>query len=328
MPQKRRMIVSKHPYEICLRAREGLPFVARMIIRLIIGSVIARTQRDDKVELCHDIWNGSHCHIVLVTKDSKQCVDFYGEIEKKITDILKRLLGLTHMQIWEDRVTVAKLLDLNEVIERIAYLYANPAQDKLVESIEGFPGFSSWYDYKRAGNQIDNEQKERFPWIRLPSIPVLSSSNPKMHEELQVVRQLTADNKIKHDLVRRPNAWMKCFGIKSEAEVKEVNDEIFKRIKEKEQAAREGRGEAPLLGANKMRVQPIMKPHTPKKHGRKIFVLSSDKILRMRYIAEFKQFCDECRECYQAWRRGDFTVEWPLGAFKPPIPPNVNLLPA
>ena len=86
---------------------------------------------------------------------------FYGEIQKRITDMLKRLLGLEYLEIWEGEPTVAEILDLEKAIERIAYFYANPAQDKLVDSIEEFPGFSSWYDYKKALGKINSEHKEQ-----------------------------------------------------------------------------------------------------------------------------------------------------------------------
>jgi hypothetical protein len=262
-----------------------LPFVARLIIRLVIGCAVARTQRDHKVDLCHDIWNGSHCHLLIVTRCAAQCVKFYGEIQKRITDMLKRLLGLDHMQIWEGEVTVALILDREEAIDRIAYFYANPAQDKLVDSIGEFPGFSSWYDFKKSLDKINIEQKEQFPWIRLPSIPALSSSSPTFHEEIQLTRLLQETNKQKHLLIRRPNLWMKCFGIETDAEAKEVNQQILQKHIEKETAAREARGTKPLLGAHRMRTQAIMAAHRPKKHGRKIFVLCSIKHLRMSYIA-------------------------------------------
>ena len=100
MSRRRRMIKSKSCYELCFRAREGLPLVAYKVIRLIIGSAIARTQRDEKVILCHDIWNGSHPHIIVVTRDSEQCTKFYGEVQKRITDSLKRLLDLDYLDLW------------------------------------------------------------------------------------------------------------------------------------------------------------------------------------------------------------------------------------
>lgn len=141
MPRRRRRIKSKGCYELCFRAREGLPLVAYDLIELIIGSAVSRTQRDDKVTLCHDLWNGSHAHIIVVTKDSSQCTRFYGEIQKRITDSIKRLLGLHYLDLWEGTAMVAEIADEEAAIERIAYLYAN-------KSSHGNPGcdFTAAYE--------------------------------------------------------------------------------------------------------------------------------------------------------------------------------------
>ena len=136
MPHRRRHIVSNTCYEICFRAKETLPFVCYKLIRLIIGAAMARTQRDDKVVICHDIWNGSHAHIILVAKDAQQFVNFYGELQKRITDALKRLTGRESLSLWEGYPMVAEIGDLAAAIDRIAYIYANPAQDNLVENIK------------------------------------------------------------------------------------------------------------------------------------------------------------------------------------------------
>jgi len=116
-------------YEICFRARASLPLVAHKFVNFILQCVLARAQRDDKVILCHDIWNGSHPHLIVVSKDAQQLVNFYSEIQKKVTDILKRLLGLSFLHVWEGNVSVIKIGDVEAVKDRISYLYANPAQD-------------------------------------------------------------------------------------------------------------------------------------------------------------------------------------------------------
>ncbi len=128
--------------------------------------------------------------------------------------------------------------------------------------------------------------------------------------------------------MRHPNLWLKCFGITDNQRVAQVNQEILKQIQMREDAARQKRkaeGKS-VMGVARLTSQEIMKPHQPKKHGRKIFCLSSISELRIAFIQEFKHFCEQCRECYQRMRAGDFTVEWPPGAFKPPIRPSYNIL--
>ncbi|MCB0317325.1 MAG: hypothetical protein KDD56_01110, partial [Bdellovibrionales bacterium] len=85
MPRVRRQVISNCMYEVCFRAKESIPLVATEYMKLLISSILARTQRDHKVVICHDIWNGSHPHIILVTKDSQQLINFVSEVQKKLT---------------------------------------------------------------------------------------------------------------------------------------------------------------------------------------------------------------------------------------------------
>jgi hypothetical protein len=256
-------------------------------------------------------------------------MQFYGEVKKRITDYIKRLLGLPHLSIWEKNTSVMEIGDLEAAKDHVAYLYANPAQDHIEESIEKFPGYSSWKIFQKLTDSLESQHSRSFPWLRLPSIPSIPSSVLTDTQDCNLVRLITKRNKTKHLLIRKPNAWMKCFGIKTDEEVQEINRGILELIKKKEHVAKIFRQEndKQVLGSQKMRMQPILKPHKPKKQGRRVFIITTNNELRMRAIQEFRLFCEACRDCYQRWKQGDFTVSWPPGAFKPPLPPNMNLLP-
>ena len=328
MPRKRRRIISNQAYEICFRAREGLPLVCYQYMKLILGSILARTQRDDKLIICHDIWNGSHPHIIAVAKDADDFTNFYGEVQKKITEAIKKLLGLDHLNIWEGNPTVIKIHGINEGIERISYLYANPAQDNLVDNIRAFPGYSSYRDFINSEDKLGALSVKKYPWIRLPSIKKLRSRVLSRSQDRRLARRLKNKNRARHKLIREPNAWMRCFGVEDNKEVKEINAKILDKLDTLEQIARELRIEEgkPLLGVEALRAQELMKPHKPKKKTNKIFVYANCSEARKEEISSFKKFCDKCRECYLEWKRGNFLVEWPPGAFKPPLPPSYNLL--
>ena len=290
---------------------------------------MARTQRDSKVTLCHDIWNGSHTHLIIVAWDAYACVNFYAEIQKKITDALKRLLGLSHLIIWEGDPMVCELGDLERAKERIVYLYENPSQDNLVESIDKFPGYSSWREFLKCKGQLAGTSTEMHPWIRLPSIPELSSPMPSPREDDNVVRLLRHRNKAKHQLVRKPNDWMRCFGVTKDEDAEKINTEIIAMLREREDKHANDRKKdnRTVMGVAKLTSQPILADHTPKKNDRRIYINTSVNEIRMKRIREHRHFSEECRRCYEAWKRGDFTVVWPEGAFKPPLPPNFNYLP-
>ena len=329
MGRQRRRFISKTPYEICFRAREGLPFAAYKTIELLIKSALARTQRDDKVTLCHDIWEGSHFHGLVIFYDAEDGKRFYEELEKKLTDSLKRLLGLDYLNLWEKRPMVAPIEDEETAIERISYFYANPAQDNLVDFIEKFPGYSSFPDFIKCKDSLSSFTSEEVPWIRLPSIPRLRSRVLTMTQDLGIRALLTKRNKKKHTLKRLPNEWMRCFEVYSDDDVAQINNQIMDRLREREAEARENRLRKGirLKGVSKLCSTPILAPHTPKKKERRIFVLASTKEARIAFIEMIKTFNEECRRCFDEWRRGNFLVGWPPGAFRPPIPPAFNALP-
>ena len=328
MPRKRRRIVSNRVYEICFRAREGLPLVCYEYMKLIINSVLARTQRDDKLILCHDIWNGSHPHLIVVAKDSEKFVQFYSEVQKKLTDIIKRLLGLERLSIWEGESTVMEIAGIEEAIDRISYLYANPAQDDLEDCIEKFPGCSSYKEFTQSEDKLDASVSKKYPWIRLPSVKPLKSRVLSRTEDRRLTYRLKNKNKKLHTLTREPNAWMKAFGVKSDSEVESLNKRIIKALRHRERESEERRidEKKPVLGAKKLKEQALMKAHKPKKNSIKVFIYSHCNEYRVKAIKTFKEFSDKCRECYLEWKRGNFSVEWPPGAFKPPLPPVCNIL--
>lgn len=328
MPRRRRYIEPNTCYEICFRARRSLPLVAYETMRLIIGSAIARTQRDDKVILCHDIWNGSHAHLIVVSKSPLGLVTFYGELQKRITDAIKRLLGITHLNIWEGYPMVAEICDLEAAKKRISYLYANPAQDNLVASIDHFPGYSSYKDFVGCRDRLDAKVSEEFPWIRLPSIERLSSNVLSPRQDRNIKDRLIMTNSGYHKLMRHPNAWMKCFGIDTDSEAAKINSDIIKVIFCKEQLAQQIRDKErkAIMGRQKLCSQPILKSHIPKKQGRKVFIIATVNRIRVKRIFARDLFDERCSECWVLYKAGDLSVRWPPGAFVPSLPPRNDTL--
>ncbi|MCI5064364.1 hypothetical protein MRY87_01420 [bacterium] len=325
MGRKRRRIEEGKTYEICFRAKSTLPLVAYGVIELIIQHSVARAQRDEKLYLCHDIWNGSHSHLFVRTKKGDQCVKFYMEVKKKITDCLKALLGLDELSIWEERPMVALVGDLEKAIERVVYLYANPAQDHLVERIEDFPGLSSFREFQEVLEEgsLEATTRQTVPRLRLSNFVRVKSRTLTPEQDLELVNGLWEENEERQELVRYPNMWMKAYGVSDEAEIVEVNREVMRRLREREAEMAEARQaeKRKVMGSKKLRQQAILKKHKPKKKERNIFYLGSCNKLRVEFLEGYERFCERCRECYEKWLKGDFTVEWPTGAFRPSLPP-------
>ena len=295
-------------------------------MKLLISCILARTQRDFKVDICHHLWQGNHPHIVVILKDADLARRFYMEIQKKLTDAIKRLLGLEYLNIWAGTPRVIEIPDLESAIKMIAYYYANPAAAHLVESIEQYLGLSSWTDFGANMDKLSAVVVYEYPWIHLPTIPKLPRRSVSEIQDRHIVDILLSKNKKMHRLEIKPNAWMRFFNITTDKEAAAVNARILARLHHNEKVCqrwRERKGWR-VLGGKALYEQPIMAPHTPKKHGRRIFCVAATKQLRIALIKEFKEFCAKCRECYRRWKLGDYLVQWPPGAFLPPLPPLAN----
>lgn len=317
MPRTRRYIQAGRPHELILRVREGLPFRPGPLINTLLEGIIARTQRDHKVTLCHYLWMSNHVHIILIPHCPRSCVNFYQEIQKKITDTFKRLLGKKRLCLWEGDPVLAQILDLDKAIDRVAYLYANPARANIVETIGDYQGASSWNRFSKSGKTTT------VPWVRLPALPKLPTLNLNKRTESDILSELLTEETQYHHLTLKPEALGQVFGTS-----KDIKDRILNKIKEKEQvAALTRKATKKTLGFNSSRKQMIFSSYYPKKKPgeRRIFVLSSDKWLRISFILSLKEFCAKCTHCYELLLKRAKTIDWPTEAFRPYAPPLSSL---
>jgi hypothetical protein len=323
---------SQKLYALTFRALEGLPFVATHYMKLLLCGIIARAQRDYKVTLCHFLWMGNHAHMLAVFNDPQQAANFYAEVQKKVTESLKSLLGLPHLRLWERRPVVAQVLDLPAAVGQIAYLYANPARANLVETVSEYPGCSSWAAFKElvaSGTcQLDAKVEREVMWVPYSKIPPLPATVLKKHADLDFTELLTRRG-MPHKLELYPNAWMKCFAVREPEQVAQINQAVLTHLTESEQQHRDKRVKESkgVLGERRLRVQPIQRPHTPKgrETRRRVFVICSDKDERIRFIEKVKALCRLARRYYRDAIKG-IHRNWPPGMFKPPLRPMASAL--
>lgn len=328
MPANRRQIISGELYELEIRTRFALPFVCLLVVRLLLSSAMARSQRDSKIVICHFLWMANHLHLLFIAKDAEACSQFYSELMKKITDYLKRLLGFPALELWEPGGPVlSQVLDVHKACERVAYLYANPAKADLVDEISQYPGFSSWKPY--AAHPEQDSHTEIVPWIRQPAISVVPSRLDERQDKF-VTEKLKSSATEFHPLSFHPNALFYVFGVKDKNEISRLNSSIMAEIREREEryAKRRAAEGKTAMGAGRLRREPLMKPHTPKKKSsdRKILFHTSCQELARAFIRTFDVFCDACKEAYTAWRDGNYQAQWPPGAFRPPMRPVANAI--
>ena len=298
-------------------------------MQLLLASALARTQRSSYVTLCHFLWMANHAHILVVVQDAESCKRFYMELQKKLTDYLKRLLGKQYLDLWEGNPAVIAILDLDKAIDRVRYLYTNPAKANLVDSIRDFPGYSTWGYFSEVSAEVTVKYVSRTPWVRQYHILPLKRGLISKFEDNQLTALLRAKPRKFHELAVFPNAWMRCFRITDERAVATVNKRILGLIQDSEESFRRARKaeRKDVLGADRLRREPIMKEHTPGKNDRKIFAMSSDKEIRTDYIEKVLWICEQCDELARRQRRGE-RVFWPPGVFPSPLPMMASALAA
>lgn len=329
MGRPRRYLISKSLYEICFRTPHGLPFVTTEYMRLIISGIVARVQRDSKVSLCHFLFMANHAHILIFSKGAAECAQFHGEIKKQLSDALKALLGRPHLSLWPaNGSSLIPITTLNDAISRVAYIYANPARANLVDSIERYPGLNSWNSFNATQNSLYATHSQPCPWIRFPAIPKLPSRALTPTQDLAFSKALKQRASLSHPLTLHPNLWMEAFGVSSPQEVAATNLRIKEKLLEYELEARTKRNNnlLRLLGASKLATAAIDLTYRSLADSRKIYICASDPEVRKRLLADYKRFCERCSYCYERWKIGDYSVEWPPGAYLPPIPQRVNWL--
>ncbi|NDC37878.1 MAG: hypothetical protein EBZ48_07470 [Proteobacteria bacterium] len=271
----------------------------------------------------------NHLHLLFVAKDAECGAQFYAELMKKITDYYKRLLGLPYLELWEPGgPVVSRVLDIDKACERVAYIYANPSRADLVDSITQYPGFSTWSGFHSA--PLEECYTETIPWIRQPTISKLPTRTLTQRQDRLLAEELARAAKTRHDLKVYPNAMFRVFGISDSVEIQRYNQRIFDDIMAREEkfAAKRAKEGKKAVGPAVLLMEQIMKPHTPMRDpsDRKILFHSSCKELAFSFLEQLDAFCAKCREVYVAWRAGDYRVEWPPGAFRPPLRPAANAL--
>ncbi len=329
MPRLRRYIQSKTLYELTFRAKDSLPFPCTKVMEAIIYSILSRVQRDNKVIIHHFIVEVSHVHFLITANDANQCQQFYGEVKKQLTEAIKRLVGQKSLNLWEVRSNLSQIPTLEDAINKIVYIYSNPSKDDLENSIDEYPGVSSWNSFKNTAYEVNACNESTHEWIRQTMIPCLPSRSLNPRADKRLLRQILSQTNDKHKLKIYPNSWLNCFlNNASSEEIEHYNTRIIKHLRELENKYKRIRrlNQKGVKGAAALRNLPLLKPHTPKRKERKICVQSQFKEVRIAIIAKVKEIEVQCRKIYKQWATGDFSIKWPPGTFPPPLPPLASAL--
>jgi hypothetical protein len=284
-----------------------------------MGRLIATEQ----VILCNYVWMANHLHMQLYSLDSAALTDFHGQLKKRLSDFLKRLLGLTHLTLWDNRTTLGEVLDLDAAIDRVVYSFLNPVRAKLVRSIDDYKGLNTWKEFLSAKADLNTCFEKEVPWVVATDIEALNQRNPSWSEERRVVEDLKgkASSRQTHTLRIYPFKWLEAFGISDPTEIENIRSRIVARVREEEA----------MLAPKKDPVQRIegfvvTEEYKPPRKDRKVFMYGSSAERRRAHLDLYRWFIGRCHYCYQLMKQGCHHIPWPPGCFVPPAPLLQNAL--
>ncbi len=314
------MLYSRRMYDLCFRAIQGLPLPQRILTCFLIESIMARLMRAQDICVCSYVWMSNHPHIQIFSLDIMSLTHFHEGLKKRLTDFLKRLLGLEHLRLWDQRTMLAEVLDLDSAIECIAYAYLNPVRAKLVKSIDQYTGCNTWKEFLSAPADVNAFIEKEVEWIQATDLSALSTPNPSLAEEQKIIADIKrrAAGR-KHVLRIYPFKWLEAFQIKSAEMIEQVRQRILALV-------REGERECAANQIHKWKLEGfiVTNAYIPPKPERKIFMYGKTVEIRCRFLRRFNQFIEKCRACYELMKQGVKKIDWPPECFIPPTPKLLN----
>ncbi len=309
MPRNRKLFIRQKTYFITFRTEEGLPLPPTPVINQILKSVICKAQSQYPVKVSAFSFMANHVHLLITVIDPELVHDFIQYLKRESAHAINRLLGRRKRTIWCCGYDSPIVLDPEKAIEQIAYIYTNPQESNLVDTIEDYPGLSSW------GMFITGNHTLKAKRIRRSSIGQLQSGAITLYEYNRIAVDLHRRALEENTFILTPYAWLNSFD--TDLSEQEAREQIIARVREKEKEFREAR-KTPVVGAFKLRTQEMTRAHTPKKYGKRMICLSSYKELRIEYIGFFRSLCSDAYDVYQQVKERICNIfELPPGMFAP-----------
>jgi len=318
---KRKLFIRGQTYFITTRTEEGLPFVPTFFMNLILEDILCRAAAQYNISVCHFIWTFNHLHILLVAQDPEHVDNFMQYIKRESAHAINRLLGRRKRTIWCKSCDSPIVLDPEQAMKRIVYIYTNPQKDNLIDYIENWPCFSSWQQYVTGEHTLTRKR------ICRDNIPALKSTKVSISKQHRITDVLLDNSCEEFAFVLEPDAWMSCFPELEGADREELNQTILQTIRQVEAQLAKDRN-TPVPNAEQLRCQDMARPYTPEKWGIKTSCLSSFKDFRVSFIRWFDGKCQEAAESYEQFRKGgDWASSFPPGFFMPGGVIRANLCP-
>ncbi len=302
---------------ITTSVEQDFMFPANPLIKEIIKSCLAIAQSHHPIEISHIIMQSTHVHFTAMVHNPNDIPGFMERFKTESAHRINRLLGRKKRTIWCQGYDSTIILDLEKAIEKIVYIYDNPVKDGLVESIDNYPGISSWHHFKKG------QSKATFKTYLIPrdALHKLEDRALFIDDYERERRQLLIKKrKIKFQI--NLNSWMKAFLITDPKEQEEINQNIIDAVRAKEKDQKEIRKSEKIsvCGAAKLMLQRPGSAFIPEREGKKTICIASDKKIRISFIQSIKLLISQAREILLQWRKGNFLAQYPIGLYPPSLP--------
>ena len=298
-----------------------MPLPSNLTSTTLISGTLARSFTAHSVQLFHGVYMGNHCHLVVSPKRPDSFHLGYGQVNKQLTDALKMLLRRPKLRVWEERAYPIFMPKFEDVLLKIVYAYSNPSKAGLCDTIDEFPGFSTWKPFLDCELKVDAEVRIPTTSVRMRDLPALPENRRLSVKEDKEFAASLHERGEPIELIVRPYAWLSFYGITKEKDIAQVREVIIRRVRWNELVARKLREKArrEVIGVEKLITTKFMRDHIPKERSPiKIYLHARDKATRLYWLAKFK----ELFLAYAEARRRSRTVR-PEGTFSPGFPPSV-----
>lgn len=316
MPAPRKYFRNNDVLFVTCSLEQGLLLLANPLARSIIAGCLSRAKALYPVRLSHFLVNGNHIHMLLTVINPTDTSNFLGYFKAETAHRFNILMGWKKRTIWCEGYDSPVVLSPLRALMALAYLYANPAKDNLVDSVEKFPGFSSWKMYTKQDLKRTFAYPRRTRFRQLP--PQAHCPSGYDREASRLINSTTE----LYQFELEPNAWLHSFGIKEDSEIKKWNSLLVKRVRLLERRAREKRKKLnkTIIGDARLKSQVFTFNYKSKRNGKRMWCLSEKRSIRQAFIAEVKYAIKLSRAVRKRWQVGDYSVSYPPGLFPPNQP--------
>ena len=290
------------------RCWKGLPFSCNLFIRQTIDAVLAEAQTRYQIEIICYLFMGNHYHMILAG-GGKRVSQFMNYVDGEIAKRMIRIYGdIWGKGFWEGRYHEQKLCSLDDVLNKIAYIFSNPVKAGLVHSAEEYPGANSI----KALSAPEFTTEKLVPFTYPSQFKPLKSLRNSARTWLNLCKEHIA--KVKH----YPALKTKLFGWEGCFQERRSRAECLSKIRGLMKLAEDQMAGQRVMGPKRLMNSVINLNYRPiKKKGSKTpFIEACDPEIRRHEISRYRQFKELCRTAWDNFIKGVEAV-WPYGAYLP-----------